>query len=97
MSRGTLDRRKGLLRLLRLIRRLETHPRVTVQQLAAEFEVCVRTMRRDLRTLEGVGARLIWDEESVSVIDGDGRKLYVGIAWDGGHLFRNREDTCRTT
>ncbi len=46
-------------RLLELLIRLRTTPRVTAQELADHFEVSRRTMLRDLRTLSDVGVPLI--------------------------------------
>ncbi len=46
-------------RLLELLIRLRTTPRVTAQELADHFEVSRRTMVRDLRTLSDLGVPLV--------------------------------------
>jgi len=46
-------------RLLELLIRLRTTPRVTAQELADHFEVSRRTMLRDLRTLSDLGVPLV--------------------------------------
>lgn len=56
MPRGKRGRGVALLRVLRVVRRLD-HARYapTLSQLATDFEVSERTIRRDLELLEEAG------------------------------------------
>lgn len=55
MSKGLTKRNVGLVRVLSLVRLLEQRGRWTLDDLAVQFKVTTRTIRRDLRALEDVG------------------------------------------
>lgn len=56
-------RNKSLVRVLKIQWRLEQRGRYTLGELAREFGVCERTIRRDLEALEAAGVPISHDTD----------------------------------